>query len=73
MNKHLSMAAARVKWGFGAAIIVAGVALASCTTTSPLQRQQDIKSCSRKGLAYGSQENFNCMMREKLHRDRNLY
>jgi hypothetical protein len=54
---------------FGVGIMFAA-ALTSCTTTSPQQRQEDIKSCSRKGLPYGSQDNYNCMIREKLYRDR---
>jgi hypothetical protein len=72
MNKTKTTVRSRLFPLLGAGIAggMLAAALTGCTTTSPQQRQEDIKSCSRKGLPYGSQDNYNCMMREKLYRDR---
>jgi hypothetical protein len=53
-------------------IVLAGGPLTGCASrhVSTEQRQEDIKTCSKLGLPYGSQDNYNCMMREQLHRER---
>jgi hypothetical protein len=54
-----------------ALVIVAGfvvVALAGCASAQQQQRQQDIKTCAKLGLTYGSQDNLLCVQRQQRQR-----
>lgn len=44
-------------------------ALAGCASAQQQQRQQDIKTCAKLGLPYGSQDNFLCVLRQQRQRN----
>lgn len=52
-------------------VVATAIALSGCSNTSREQKREDIKTCAKLGLPYGSQDNYNCAMREELKRDRN--